>query len=136
MTTGPYTPDEHPVRYSDVWPGKITPLPDGVPSGMRVRVVATERFLTVLWQGGSGPDGPMIGRVDVEMVEGTVSGDNFGGSAGPYVFSKLGGCGCGANALKSYRPFPGITFAESTRRVTNSVRPYGVPSNSRFTRTR
>lgn len=137
MALALYEPGEHPVRWADIMPAQVTPRPDGVPSGSKLRVIVTERYLTILWQSGAGPTGPIIGRLDIEVDPEQTNGDYRSGQAGEYAYSKAGGCGCGANALKGFQAFPGITFTEPAReaRTESRARTYGLPSQ-RYSRTR
>lgn len=106
--------------YMDTLPANITPLPDGVPAGYKLRIVVTESMITVLWLTGT-----QVGRFDIEVPEDQLAGFSYtGGQAGEYFIAQAGGCGCGMALLKSYRPFPSNTYVQSSNRPQTE---YGVP---------
>lgn len=126
-----YEPGEQVSIHTDLFPAQIIPRPDGVPSGPKLRVVITERALTVLW---AGPDGT-VGRWDVELTEEQTADATFnGGKVGGYTVAKAGGCGCGSKAARSVDPFPGVIYVQVPR-TKSAVKTYGVPPD-RYQRVR
>ena len=126
-TTVPiYAPGDSVLLRCDLFPARISPLPAGVPEGQKIRVVVTERALTVL---------SSVGRVDIEMTPEETAGVTYiGGMAGAYQVSRAGGCGCGAKALSGINPWPGVTYVQPGR-VSKTSSAYGVPP-TRWSRSR
>lgn len=112
--------------YFDITNARIEPLPDGVPTGLRLRAVGTDLGLTVLWlSGGQGA----FGRVDIPLSVEQMAGANYeGGQVGPYQVSRSSsGCSScnGGSALMQIVPFPDTQFIQ--RMPPGQV--YGVPSS-------
>ena len=126
-TTVPiYEPGDSVLLRCDLFPARISPLPPGVPEGQKLRVVVTERALTVL---------SALGRVDIEFTPEETAGVNYtGGVVGNYEIARAGGCGCGAKALSSINPWPGVHYVQPGR-VSKTSSAYGVPP-TRWSRTR
>lgn len=129
-----YEPGENIPIHTDLMPASVTPLPPGVPSGKMLRVLVTERALTVLWQ---TPEGS-VGRTDIEMTaDQTQQASYSGGDVGGYQVARAGGCGCRGKALKAASPFPGHRLTQAPRlELARQNQPYGVPPNTRFVRQR
>ena len=133
-----YTKGDVVELHADIYPAFINPLPPGVPaSGVRKRIVVTERCLTVAWSVGG-----YVQRVDIPMTtEQTANATLRGGSVGPYAFGQDRGCSsCGSGAIKSYKFWPGVTLktvprAEMAAAALKVDKTYGLPS-VRYTRTR
>lgn len=106
------------IRFTDLYPAKITPLPEGVPQGVKLRVVITDQYLTVGWLAGD------IQRVDIELPEGTVGPDvtyvggdiTVGGIT--YTVTQHGACSTcgGGRRMLGWNPFPGVRYIEETRK--------------------
>ena len=135
-TTAPvYAPGETVRIYTDLHPAAVSPRPAGVPNGVKLRAVVTERALTLLWQTGSGPSGPSISRMDIPMTdEQTRFASYLGGNVGEYNVVRGSGCSCGGRAVRGYSPFPGVNLVQATGSAA-SARPYGVPPQ-RYARSR
>jgi len=134
-----YQPGEVVPVYADIYPCAIDPVPAGVPRGVKLRAVCTERCLTLMWQLGSTG----VGRLDLPMTPAqTISINHLGGNAGGFHFARGGGCNCGGKAIRGVSPWPGVQLDSQGRRDANGVpSTYGLPSNrpaksSRFTRIR
>jgi hypothetical protein len=131
MATPIYTQGEQVPLHTDLFPAQISPRPPGVPSGVKLRAVVTARALTVMWPAAQGG----VGRLDIPMTpEQTAGATYMGGSVGAYQLSRAGGCGCGARAVRSVQPFPGVAYVQQPREKL-APRQYGVPP-ARYTRTR
>lgn len=103
-----YEPGENVQVIADVFPAQITPLPDGVPTGVKLRAVIAAESLTIAWSGGRGPNGPIVHRWDERMTaEQTEAATYRGGQVGDYTVSRAQGCACGSNGLKNWNPFEG-----------------------------
>lgn len=132
-----YQPGEVVPIYADLFPTAIDPMPEGIPKGVKLRAVCTERCLTLLWAVAGG-----IGRVDVALTpEDTKTVSHLGGQAGPYHFARGGGCNCGGATVRGYNPWPGVQLDSQGRRDGTTGSTYGLPSNrpvknGRFTRIR
>lgn len=118
--------------YFDIMNATITPLPPGVPGGVRLRAVGTDQGLTVMWlTGGQGA----YGRVDLPLTEEDMAGANFeGGQVGPYTVTRNPNAGCGTchggSALMQIPPFPRAEFLQ--RMPPGQI--YGVPPQQTITR--
>jgi hypothetical protein len=127
--------------YADIFPGAINPRPAGIPPGVKLRILLTDRGITVAWQEGSGPNGPMIGRMDIPMEPNDMQHANFrGGQAGGYLVGQGGGCNCGSRAVRNWVPYPGVIYESNPRHTLASTlagqsSAYGVPPK-RYTRVR
>lgn len=139
MTTAQsiYSPGEVVPIYADLYPAAVNPIPEGVPRGVKLRAVCTERALTLMWQLGSD----QVGRLDLVMTpEDTQYVSHLGGTAGGYQFARGGGCNCGGKSVRGLNPWPGVQLSSQGRRDgVDST--YGLPSNrptknGRFTRIR
>jgi hypothetical protein len=126
-----YEPGENIPIHTDLMPASIAPLPPGVPGGKMLRVLVTERALTVMWQ---TPEGS-VGRMDLPMsAEQTSQATYSGGQVGEYQVARAGGCGCRGKALKAAAPFPGHRLTQAPR-LDQARQTYGVPPK-RFERVR
>lgn len=127
--------------YADMFPGAINPRPAGIPSGVKLRVLLTNRGITLAWQEGSGPNGPIIGRMDIPMESDQMLQANFrGGQVGEYMVSQGGGCNCGARAVRNWVPYPGVNYESNPRHGLAAAQAgqsttYGVPPK-RYSRLR
>lgn len=106
------------IRYVDIFPASIKPLPPTVPEGRKLRVIVTDQFLTVGWDGPQGR--PM--RWDLALEAGDV-GDEVtyaGGTVRGYEVGRKAGCAqCGGGAkIRSWQPFPGVQYIEQPRKET------------------
>jgi hypothetical protein len=121
VTAPIYEPGESVELYCDISHAMIDPLPAGVPAGTRLRVVVTQRALTVGWLSPTGE----IGRVDLPMSEAdTAEVTYMGGPVGGYAVGRAPGCsGCGAAGLNRWVPFDNITYLQ--RMPPGQI--YGVP---------
>jgi hypothetical protein len=104
------------IRYTDLYPAIITPLPDGVPEGVKLRILITDQYLTIGWIYGSGD----IRRKDIPLNEGDV-GENVtyeGGTVRVYTISRKGACStCGSGGrMLGWEPFPGVAYIEEPRK--------------------
>jgi len=127
-SNGVFEPGDVTTVLCDLFPGLVTPLPEGVPPGMKIRVIVTQHSLTCAWLAGRQGLEPIIGRVDIPLTpEETAGVTHLGGQAGAYHITRGPGCSCGAAGLKNWQPFPNVTLVGSTR--------YRAPANpDRFSR--
>lgn len=117
-----YAAGESVALYLDVLPAAVVPLPPGVPTGLKLRAVVTERMLSVLWQGAAD-----IGRVDVDMTPEQTAGVALQPwQVGDYTITVAGGCGCGVSRLQRFSVFPEVTLL-NLRRASRPAEIYGVP---------
>lgn len=138
MTDAIYTRGDTVLLHTDIFPGFVRPTPPGVPeTGVRKRVVVTERALSVAWSVAG-----RVQRVDIPLTpEETSRATLRGGPAGPYEVGRDNGCsGCGSGAIKSYKFFPGVIMKEELRSEVAAAalkddKTYGLPS-VRYQRTR
>lgn len=102
------------VRYTELYPASITPLPSGVPAGMKYKIVITDKYLTVAWLAGT------VHRVDIELEPGDVGPEvTFaGGTVKGYTVSQKGACStCGGGRLMlGWDPWPDATYHEEPRK--------------------
>ena len=102
--------------YTDLYPGVIEPVPEGVPSGRKLRVLVTDRAVTCAWLEGREGLEPIIGRIDVPLpVDQLAAATYMGGQIGPYLISRGEGCSCGAAGLKNWNPYPGVMLVQANR---------------------
>lgn len=124
-----YQPGDATALYADILPARIEPLPPGVPSNAKLRIIVTSKALTIGWQ--SGRD---IERVDIPLTEEPTGGDGGiqfrGGTVAGYTITKSGSCACGATRLQGWRAWPELTF---TTQPSRPARVYGIPPQ-RFSR--
>lgn len=116
------------IRYIDIFPGQITPKPSGVPEGRKLRIIVTDQYLTIGWDGKDGrPE-----RVDIRLGGGDIGDDvtYAGGVIMPttrtstvsetygYTVSRKAGCSTcgGGNKIRSWTPYPGAQFIEEPRK--------------------
>jgi hypothetical protein len=135
----PYPPGTEVILFCDQFPSTVTPRPDGVPSGVKLRTLVTKTadtpgYLTIGWQTGS-----LINRVDIELSEGDTDGVTYrGGQVGGYTVEQANVCRCGAKKVTAWKPFPGVTYQQQARmeRVAamRAARTPGLPS-PRYSRT-
>lgn len=138
-----YEQGEQVNRYADLWVGDIHPLPPGVPSGSKLRIIITERFITLGWQEGTG-----VKRMDIaidgeDLSQVTYAGTAPGTTLAGYEIKRAQKCStCGAKRAQSFNFFPGVVFVEVIRRdlereqrVAAGRQMTGLPS-IRYTRTR
>lgn len=132
-----YQPGEVVPIFADLYPAAINPVPAGVPRGVKLRAVCTERCLTLLWQLASN----QVGRLDLPMTPAqTIGISHLGGNAGGFQFARGGGCNCGGKSVRGLNPWPDVQLSSQGRRDgVDST--YGLPSNrpaknGRFTRIR
>mgnify|MGYP001141198503 CR=1 FL=1 len=115
------------VRFTDLYPAKITPLPEGVPEGVKLRVVITDQYLTVAWIYGSGE----IQRVDIELEDGDVGPEvtYAGGTVKGYTVSRHGACSTcgGGRRMLGWNPFPGVRYIEEPRKQVELQQRVSVP---------
>lgn len=138
MTDAIYTQGDTVMLHTDIFPGFVHPLPQGVPGrGFRKRVIVTERCLTIGWA-VSG----QIYRIDIPMTEEqTAMATLRGGPVGEYMVGRDQGCGsCGAGLIRNYKFWPGIHTTtvprtEVAAAALKTDKTYGLPSN-RYTRAR
>lgn len=106
------------IRYIDIFPASITPMPSDVPSVRKLRVIVTDQYLTIGWDGPGGA--PM--RKDIALEPGDVNDEvtYAGGTVRGYEIARKGQCGtCGGGAkIRSWTPFPGAQFIEEPRKET------------------
>jgi hypothetical protein len=133
-----YTAGDTVQLFCDIFPGFVHPEPAGVPeSGIRKRVVVTERALTIGWAiGGS------LHRIDIPMTEEQTANATFrGGTVGDYTIGRDHGCGsCGAGMIRNWKPWPGLILRQNPRQEAARLgvakdATYGLPS-ARYTRSR
>lgn len=136
-----YASGEVAALHADLFPAAISPMPEGIPKGVKLRAIITERGLTLAWQNGSGPRGPIIHRMDIPMTLAETAGASFrGGVVGTYNVVQGGGCNCGARAVRNWAPFPGATYKQIPRQEmavqqTGGHSHHGVPP-ARYSRSR
>lgn len=137
-----YKSGEIATLHADLYPALITPQPEGIPRGVKLRAVITGRGITLAWQNGSGPRGPVIHRMDIPMTPVETAGASFrGGQVGQYAVVQGGGCSCGARAVRNWAPFPGVSYQQIPRQelanqqLASGRSTYGVPP-ARYTRSR
>ena len=95
--------------YTDLFPGAITPLPEGVLPGSKLRVIVTSEMITCAWLAGRNGLEPIIGRVDIPIEAEDARGANYlGGTVAGYKISRGPGCSCGSAGLKTWDAFPGV----------------------------
>jgi hypothetical protein len=101
-----YEPGERVEAIADIFPAKLVPLPPGVPSGVKIRAVVTERCLSIAWQiGRTGP----LSTKEFGMEPAQTAGTTWrGGWVGPYELIRGKGCACRGSspAVSNWRPFP------------------------------
>ena len=107
-----YESGETVILFADMFPALIEPTPPGVPGpAVKLRVIASERCLTVAWQVGSE-----IYRADIEMTPEQTSEMTFrGGVMGPYRITQDSRCRCGARQVLGWVPFPGVIWQQQPR---------------------
>lgn len=106
------------IRYTDIFPATVSPLPDGVSNSRKLRAIITNQFLTIGWD---GPQGQPL-RVDIPLQEGDI-GDEVtyaGGTVLGITVGRRGVCGScgGGNKIRSWQPFPGAQYIEQPRKET------------------
>lgn len=105
------------IRYVDIFPGSITPRPTAVPEGRKLRVIVTDQYLTVGWDGPQGRPA----RWDLPLSPGDVGDDvtYAGGVVQGYTVGRKAGCSTcgGGNKIRSWTPFPGVQFIEEPRKA-------------------
>lgn len=106
------------IRYAEIYPAKISPLPPGVPPGMKYKVIVTDQYLTVAWLAGT------IQRVDIALETGSV-GPEFTWAGGDvkvgdatYTVGLNGQCGTcgGGRMLLGWDPWPTANYIEEPRK--------------------
>lgn len=106
------------IRYTEIYPAKISPLPPGVPPGMKYKVIITDKWLTVAWLAGT------IQRVDIALEPGAVGpevtfagGDVQAGTV-TYAVERNPACGlCGGGTrMLGWDPWPGAHYIEEPRK--------------------
>lgn len=104
------------IRYTDLYPANITPLPPGIPEGVKLRILITDQYLTIGWIYGSGD----IRRKDIPLNEGDVDEDVTyeGGTVLGYTISRKGACSTcgGGRRMLGWEPFPGVAYVEEPRK--------------------
>ncbi len=133
-----YYKGETVALHTDLFPGFVHPEPMGVPgTGIRKRVVVTERCLTILWAVGG-----KVHRRDIPMTKEQTAGATLrGGTVGEYEIGRDNGCSsCGAGAIKNERVWPGVIMKQETRqeqaaRAIAGDPNYGLPVG-RYSRSR
>lgn len=108
-----YQPGDTAIRYTDLWVGDITPLPAGIPSGSKLRIIITDRFLTIGWQEGSG-----VKRMDIDIEGEDLSQITYaGGAVAGYMVSRAAKCStCGAKRAQAFNFWPGVAFTDVVRK--------------------
>ena len=109
------------TRYTDLYPAKITPLPPGVPPGVKLRVLITDQYLTVGWLAGQ------IQRVDIPLEPGAVGPEVtyeggtitavMNGVSTDYTVARNPACSiCGGGTrMTGWDPFPDASYVEEPR---------------------
>lgn len=125
-----YEQGETVKRYADIWVGAISPRPAGVPANAKLRIIITERYLTLGWQAGSD-----VQRMDIEIApEDTDKVTYAGGEVGIYTVGRAAQCGtCGSRKAANYDFFPGIIFTDDWRKdqaIISQRAMTGLPSNN------
>lgn len=129
-----YDPGENVEVFADIFPAQISPLPPGVPSGTKLRVIIAVESLTVAWSGGRGAAGPIVHRWDERLTPEETAAANFkGGQVGNYTVSRGAGCACGAAGLKNWNPFEGNTIVALSR-IAKTLDPNAPPGPTRYSR--
>lgn len=108
-----YEPGETVIRYADIFPASVTPwvapLPvraNGEPQSLMLRVIVTERSLTVGWQWGQETQRLDIDVEPEEAAQISLGGGNLAG----WKIGKRTGCRCNARLLGAWDPFPGVNL--------------------------
>lgn len=114
------------IRYTDLYPARITPLPPGVPEGTKLRVVITDKYLTVGWIWGAGD----IKRVDIPLDPGDVPEDvtYSGGTVRGYTVTRNGVCSTcgGGRRMTGWDPFPDASYVEEPRKQVEMAQRTGA----------
>lgn len=128
-----YEPGEPIKVIADIYPATISPMPEGVPPGAKIRIIIAEESVTVAWSEGKSSTGAIIGRVVLFMEPSQTETATFkGGTVGDYVVGKNSGCAsCGAAGLKNWDPFDGANLIILNRRPGGNGPYNGV---TRYTR--
>jgi hypothetical protein len=107
-----YEPGETVIRYCDIFPASVTPwvapLPvraNGEAQSVMLRVVVTERFLSIAWQWGQSIAPPL--HIPIEPEEAALVSLG-GGSVGGWMIGRRTGCRCNARLLSTWDPYPGV----------------------------
>lgn len=129
-----YSAGDSAQLFADLLPGMIEPRPEGVPADAKLRIIVLDKVLTIGWQTGR-----TVGRVDIPLEPGAVSGVTYSGGAvkssasptGSFTLWKTGGCACGQNKLQGWNAWEGVRLGQ----VLNAPEPiYGVPPTRYYRR--
>ena len=104
------------TRYTDLYPALITPRPQGIPDGVKLRILITDAAITIGWLYGGGD----VRRLDIPLSPGDV-GDEVtyeGGTVLGYTITRHAACSiCGGGTrMLRWDPFPDAVYVEEPRK--------------------
>lgn len=117
------------VLIADLFPGSVIDTrtghrAEGVPRNVKLHVIVSTTQIAVGWDAGVIDGVPSINSIFIDISGyDTAELDHRGGTVGPYVVQRSGGCACGAG-LKRWNPWRNQPMTQLARPVRSST--YGL----------